>query len=110
MHIVFGVLRINFLPFPFLNKYFVYRKSITLHIRFDEYNIIYSIFMKLKFILLLLISFRVVYLTAQEDEDPCVQTMDKSVEKEFKKAREYHQKGNKTEAYKIYYEILMNFR
>ena len=65
--------------------------------------------MKLKFILLLIIVFSVAFLRAQEEEDPCVQTMDKRVEKEFKKAREYHQKGNKTEAYKIYYEILDEF-
>ncbi len=41
-----------------------------------------------------------------QDDDPCVQTMDKASEKVFKKAREYHKSGKKEEAYELYEEIL----
>ena len=30
-----------------------------------------------------------------QDDDPCVQTMDKASEKVFKKAREYHKSGKR---------------
>ncbi len=45
-------------------------------------------------------------IAAQDEEDPCVQTYDKQVEKSFKKARELHKSGNKSEANAIYREIL----
>jgi outer membrane protein OmpA-like peptidoglycan-associated protein/tetratricopeptide (TPR) repeat protein len=51
-----------------------------------------------------------IVISAQENEsgeaDPCKQEMNKSIEKEFKKARELQVKGEKSEAYKIYSEIL----
>lgn len=45
---------------------------------------------------------------AQDDdsEDPCVQTMDKASEKKFQKARDLQKKGQKSEAFEIYHEIL----
>jgi len=62
-------------------------------------------------ILLFLISLTIpLFLGAQEEDtgeaDPCKQEMEKGVEKEFKKARELQVKGNKSEAYEIYNEIL----
>lgn len=41
-----------------------------------------------------------------QDDDPCKQTMDKNSEKLFKKARDLHKSGKKSEAYEIYEEIL----
>lgn len=43
---------------------------------------------------------------AQEDENPCEQTMDKNSEKLFKKARDFQKNGKKEEALEIYDEIL----
>ena len=43
---------------------------------------------------------------AQEEENPCEQTMDKSSEKLFKKARDLQKNGKKEEALEIYDEIL----
>ncbi len=43
---------------------------------------------------------------AQEDENPCEQTMDKGSEKLFKKARDLQKNGKKSEALDIYDEIL----
>jgi len=43
---------------------------------------------------------------AQEDEDFCIQKMDKSTEKQFKKARELQKSGKKREALVIYHELL----
>ena len=43
---------------------------------------------------------------AQDDDDPCKQTMDKNSEKIFKKARDFHKSGKKEEAYELYEEIL----
>ena len=43
---------------------------------------------------------------AQEDEDFCIQKMDKSTEKQFKKAREFQKNGKKKEALEIYNELL----
>lgn len=62
-------------------------------------------------ILLFLISLAIpLFLCAQEEDtgeaDPCKQEMEKSVEKDFKKARELQVKGNKSDAYEIYNEIL----
>ncbi len=45
-------------------------------------------------------------LLAQDDEDPCVQTMDKASEKRFKTARDLQRSGKKSEAFEIYHEIL----
>ena len=44
--------------------------------------------------------------TFAQDDDPCKQTMDKSSEKLYKKARELQKSGKKEEAYEIYDEIL----
>ena len=41
-----------------------------------------------------------------QDDDPCVQTMDKNSEKIYKKARDLHKSGKKEEAYELYDEIL----
>lgn len=41
-----------------------------------------------------------------QDDDPCVQTMDKAIEKTFKKARDFHKSGKRDEAYELYEEIL----
>ena len=41
-----------------------------------------------------------------QDEDPCKQKMDKSSEKLFKQARDYHKSEKKEEAYELYEEIL----
>lgn len=43
---------------------------------------------------------------AQEDADPCQQTMDKNSEKLFKKARDFQKNGKKEEALEIYDDIL----
>lgn len=43
---------------------------------------------------------------AQDDDDPCQQTMDKNSEKLFKKARDLHKGGKKDEAYVLYNQIL----
>lgn len=54
----------------------------------------------------LLLSTFYLYGQIEIEDDPCIQKMEKNIEKEFKRARELHQKGKKNEAYKIYYEIL----
>ena len=41
-----------------------------------------------------------------QDDDPCKQTMDKSSEKVFKKARDLQKSGKKEEAFELYEEIL----
>ena len=41
-----------------------------------------------------------------QDDDPCVQTMDKNVEKVYKKARDLQKSGKREEAYELYEEIL----
>ncbi|MBR4136242.1 MAG: OmpA family protein [Bacteroidales bacterium] len=56
--------------------------------------------------LLLILLFSGTNLFAQEEEDPCVQTMDKASEKLFKKARDLQKSGKKAEAYELYDEIL----
>lgn len=43
---------------------------------------------------------------AQEETDPCQQTMDKNSERLFKKARDFQKNGKKAEALEIYDEIL----
>ena len=43
---------------------------------------------------------------AQEETDPCQQTMDKNSEKLFKKARDFQKNGKKEEALEIYDDIL----
>lgn len=43
---------------------------------------------------------------AQDEEDPCVQTFSKQIEKDFKKARELHKAGKKGEANALYRAIL----
>ena len=43
---------------------------------------------------------------AQEEIDPCQQTMDKNSERLFKKARDFQKNGKKAEALEIYDEIL----
>ena len=52
----------------------------------------------------LLIGFPKIF--AQEDEDFCIQKMDKQTEKQFKKAREFQKNGKKGEALAIYKELL----
>lgn len=54
----------------------------------------------------LFLSFSWLALAQDNNDDPCQQTMDKSTEKLFKKARDFHKNGKKDEAYKIYNEIL----
>lgn len=44
-----------------------------------------------------------------EDEDPCVQSFPKSVEKSFKKARDLQKSGNKSEANAIYHQIIEEY-
>ncbi len=63
-----------------------------------------SRFLNFWLLLAFLISFGNLY--AQEDEDPCVQKMDKESEKLYKKARDYHKNGKKEDAYVLYEEIL----
>ena len=41
-----------------------------------------------------------------QDDDPCKQTMDKSSEKVFKKARDLQKSGKKEEAFELYEELL----
>lgn len=58
---------------------------------------------------LLLLMIFPLFLFAQEDEnseDPCKQSMDKKVEKEFKKGRDLQKAGKKGEAYEIYADLL----
>ncbi|MDR3047544.1 MAG: hypothetical protein LBU51_08050, partial [Bacteroidales bacterium] len=61
------------------------------------------------YIFLVLLLFIPLFLEAQEDEenvDPCVQIIDKSAEKELKKALKLQNSGNKEQALKIYKELL----
>ena len=62
----------------------------------------------LSFWLLLALLFSSVNLFAQEEEDPCVQKMDKESERIFKKARDLQKSGKKAEAFELYDEILEN--
>lgn len=62
----------------------------------------------LSFWLLLVLLFTSVNLFAQEEEDPCVQKMDKESERIFKKARDLQKSGKKAEAFELYDEILEN--
>ena len=43
---------------------------------------------------------------ADSDADPCVQTFPKNIEKDFKKARDFHKSGKKSEANEIYRQII----
>ncbi|MDR1345453.1 MAG: OmpA family protein [Bacteroidales bacterium] len=62
--------------------------------------------------LVVLLSFASAVARAQHDDgddDPCEQKMEKSVEREFKKARELQKAGKKTEAHDIYADILATY-
>lgn len=62
--------------------------------------------MKPRLLLFLFLLFCALPGFAQEEEDPCEQTMDKSSEKLFKKARDLQKSGKKEEALEIYDDIL----
>lgn len=62
--------------------------------------------MKSRLLFLCLLWFFFLPCLAQEEEDPCKQTMDKVSEKLYKKARDLHKGGKKEEAYAIYNQIL----
>lgn len=62
--------------------------------------------MRLRLFILSLLLIFAIPVIAQEDLDPCEQTMDKASEKLFKKARDLQKSGKKAEALEIYDEIL----
>jgi outer membrane protein OmpA-like peptidoglycan-associated protein len=62
--------------------------------------------MKPRLLLFLFLLFCALPGFAQEEVDPCEQTMDKSSEKLFKKARDLQKSGKKEEALEIYDDIL----
>ncbi|MDR2978969.1 MAG: OmpA family protein [Bacteroidales bacterium] len=65
--------------------------------------------MKNKIIIFIFLFTMSLCVNAQEGEDPCAQIVDKKYEKEFKKARALQNKGDRSEARKIYSEILDEF-
>ena len=62
--------------------------------------------MRLRLTILSLLLICTMSVFAQDDLDPCQQTMDKGSEKLFKKARDLQKNGKKAEALEIYDEIL----
>ena len=62
--------------------------------------------MKPRLLLFLFLLFCALPSFAQEEENPCEQTMDKNSEKLFKKARDLQKSGKKEEALEIYDDIL----
>ena len=62
--------------------------------------------MKARFLLFAFLCLCFLPAFAQEDTDPCQQTMDKNSEKLFKKARDFQKNGKKEEALEIYDDIL----
>lgn len=64
--------------------------------------------MKSKLLVLFVCVIFPVFLFGQED-DPCVQQPDKNFSKEFKKARNLHNSGKKSEAYQIYESLLEEY-
>ncbi|MDL2297156.1 OmpA family protein [Bacteroidales bacterium OttesenSCG-928-B11] len=65
--------------------------------------------MKNRFILLLFLSCIPWLVAAQDDEDPCKQTVDKKFEKLYKKARSLQNNGDRSGAQTIYRDILDEF-
>jgi len=57
-------------------------------------------------IIIILLLCLAINLSAQNEEDPCYQKMDKTTEKEFQKARKLHKSGKKKEAFVIYRSLL----
>jgi len=62
--------------------------------------------MKARLLFFAFLCFSLLSAFAQEDTDPCQQTMDKNSEKLFKKARDFQKNGKKEEALEIYDDIL----
>lgn len=62
--------------------------------------------MKTRFLFFAFLCFCFLPSFAQEETDPCQQTMDKNSEKLFKKARDFQKNGKKEEALEIYNDIL----
>ena len=65
----------------------------------------------LKFTIGLLLCTAALSLHAQDDDndDPCVQSYPKAVNKQFQKARDLQKSGKKSDANVIYYEILEDY-
>lgn len=64
--------------------------------------------MKLRFFIMLFLIGLSGFVFGQE-EDPCIQEIDKKAEKEFKKARDLQKNGKKSEAYEIYEDLLAQY-
>ncbi|MBR4918120.1 MAG: OmpA family protein [Bacteroidales bacterium] len=62
--------------------------------------------MKARFLFFAILCLCLLPAFAQEETDPCQQTMDKNSEKLFKKARDFQKNGKKEEALEIYNDIL----
>lgn len=65
--------------------------------------------MKRLLLIILSLFFLVPAFAQEEDDDPCVQTFPKNVEKSFKKARDLQKSGKKAEANAIYRQILEDY-